>query len=100
MSHEQQKEEKKKKNARPSAPGIFTSLPHTLASRALVSDRRHQRAAGQPLKISHKVALPARLGALRETTVLLDGLPLLRDEVERLRAVLYDAGLDEPAAND
>ena len=48
------------------------------------SDRRHQQAR-EPLQIADKVALAARLGALRELAVLLDGLPLLCDEAERGR---------------
>ena len=59
----------------------------------------HQRAL-QALIVAHKVALAARLGALWEPSVLLDRLPLLRDELQRRRAVLHRARFDEPAADD
>ena len=73
---------------------------HVVFSRiAVCSDRRRQR-AWQPLEIAYKVALPARLGALREPAVLLDGLPLLRNEIERRCAILDCPGLNKPAAND
>ena len=66
---------------------------------AVCSDRRHQR-VWQPLEIAYKVALPARLGALREPAVLLDGLPLLCNEIERRCAILDCPGLNKPAADD
>ena len=68
----------------------------------LHSSRRHghQERALQALKAAHKLALAARLGALRIPTVLLDGLPLLGDKAEGGRAVLDHPRLDEPAAND
>jgi len=75
--------------------GIFTYRAR-LAGR---SDRRHQRSRAT-LEIAHKVALAARLGALREPTVLLYGLPLLSDKVQRCSSVLDSAGLDEPASDD
>ncbi len=63
------------------------------------SDRRHQRTR-EPLEVADKFALAASFGALRESAVFLDGLPLLRDEAERRRAVLDSARFNEPAADD
>ena len=60
----------------------------------------HHQGALQALVVAHKVALAARLGALREPSVLLDRLPFLSDELQRRRAVLDRARLDEPAADD
>ena len=60
----------------------------------------HRVRALQSLKVADKVALAASLGALREPTILLHGLPLFGDEAERLRAILDGARLDEPAADD
>jgi hypothetical protein len=78
---------------------FHVSPSHTGHSSPPVSDRRHERAR-QAFKIAHKVALAARLGALREAPILLDGLPLLRDEIERPIAVLDHSRLDEPAPDD
>ena len=44
--------------------------------------------------------LDVRLGALRELSVLLDRLPLLRNELQRRRATLHHTLFDEPAADD
>ena len=103
MSHEH-KEGIERSNVRLFAPGIslskFTSS-HTHTHCTLVrSDRRNQCAWEPPLEIADKFALAARLGTLRESAALLDGLPLFRDEAERSRAVLDGARLDEPAADD
>jgi hypothetical protein len=59
----------------------------------------HQGAL-QALKVEDKLALAARLRTLREPTVLLHRFPFLGDELERRRAILHRARLDEPAADD
>jgi hypothetical protein len=83
----------------PPAPCYRACFSFTFHTSILRRDGHHQRAL-QALKFPHKLALAARLGALREPAVLLDGLPLLRDELERLRAVLHHARLHKPAADD
>ena len=82
-------------------PHLATALPSPSHSASPFSrrDGHHQRAL-QAFIVPHKLALPTRLGALREPAVLLDGLPLLRDEIERLRAVPHRARLHQPAADD
>ena len=82
-------------------PHLATALASPSHSASPFSRRHghHQRAL-HALIVPHKFALPARLGALREPAVLLDRLPLLRDKLERLRAVLHRARLDKPAADD
>src|SRR6266852_457803 len=73
---------------------ITSSLHHRLRRNG-----DHQGAL-QAFKVEHKLALAARLGALRKPTILLYRFPFLGDELERRRAVLHRARLDEPAADD
>ena len=80
--------------------GHLCRVFHVVSFRiAVCSDRRHQWVR-QPFEIAYEVALLARLGALRDPAVLLDGLPLLRDEIEHRRTILDCARLNKPAADD
>lgn len=60
-------------------------------------DRTILLARRQLLEVSDKLKLGACLWAAREAAALVDGLPLRRNDLQRLLAVLRHPALDEPA---